>query len=213
MPERLVRDVLTRSEGNAYFAEELFAAGLGTDDGPWRSPCRPALADVLLARLERLPAPVQRIARVASVAGRRVSHPLLQAASGLTEAEVEEALREAVTHHVLVAEGDDRYAFRHALLQEAVYGDLLPGERVRLHGTYARLLADGVEGGGPGSAAELAYHCLESHDLPGALTASIRAAAEAAELHAPVEALRHLEQALQCGTRCPTPRSWSAATW
>ena len=102
--------------------------------------CRPALADVLLARLERLPAAVQRIARVASVAGRRVSHPLLQAASGLSDAEVEEALREAVTHHVLVAEGGDRYAFRHALLQEAVYGDLLPGERVRLHGTYARLL-------------------------------------------------------------------------
>ena len=137
---------------------------------------------------------MQRIARVASVAGRRVSHPLLQAASGLSDAEVEEALREAVTHHVLVAEGGDRYAFRHALLQEAVYGDLLPGERVRLHGTYARLLADGIEGAG---AAELAYHCLQSHDLAGALSASIRAAAEAAELHAPVEALRNLEQALQ----------------
>ena len=192
VPEPLVRDVLARSDGNAYFAEELYAAGLGSGEEGQALPT--ALADVLLARLERLPAPVQRIARVASVAGRRVSHPLLQAASGLSEAEVEEALREAVTHHVLVAEGGDRYAFRHALLQEAVYGDLLPGERVRLHGTYARLLADGVEGAG---AAELAYHCLQSHDLAGALSASIRAAAEAAELHAPVEALRNLEQALQ----------------
>ena len=192
VPEPLVRDVLARSDGNAYFAEELYAAGLGSGEEGQALPA--ALADVLLARLERLPAPVQRIARVASVAGRRVSHPLLQAASGLSEAEVEEALREAVTHHVLAAEGGDRYAFRHALLQEAVYGDLLPGERVRLHGTYARLLADGIEGAG---AAELAYHCLQSHDLAGALSASIRAAAEAAELHAPVEALRNLEQALQ----------------
>src|SRR5829696_6944539 len=191
--EPLVRDVLARSEGNAYFAEELFAAGLGA--GGEESHALPTgLADVLLARLERLPASVQRIARVASVAGRRVGHPLLQAASGLSDAEVEEALREAVTHHVLVAEGGDRYAFRHALLQEAVYGDLLPGERVRLHATYARLLADGIEGAG---AAELAYHCLESHDLPGALSASIQAAGEAAEVHAPAEALRHLEQALQ----------------
>jgi DNA-binding CsgD family transcriptional regulator len=193
VPEPLVRDVLARSDGNAYFAEELFAAGLCA--GGEESLTLPtALAEVLLARLERLPAAVQRIARVASVAGRRVSHPLLQAASGLSDAEVEEALRDAVTHHVLVAEGDDRYAFRHALLQEAVYGDLLPGERVRLHGTYARLLADGVEGAG---AAELAYHCLASHDLAGALTASIRAAGEAAELHAPAEALRNLERALQ----------------
>ena len=196
VPDWLVRDILTRSEGNAYFAEELLASGLGTDQiGALALPT--GLADVLLARLERLPVPVQRIARVASAAGRRVTHPLLQAASGLSEAEIEEALREAVTHHVLVADGGDRYAFRHALLQEAVYGDLLPGERVRLHATYARLLADGVEGTGPGSAAELAYHCLESHDLPGALTGSIRAATEASELHAPAEALRHLEQALQ----------------
>ena len=196
VPDWLVRDILTRSEGNAYFAEELLASGLGTD--PTDSMALPTgLADVLLARLERLPAPVQRIARVASVAGRRVTHELLQAASGLSDAEVEEALREAVTHHVLVAEGGERYAFRHALLQEAVYGDLLPGERVRLHGTYARLVAAGVEHGGPGSYAELAYHSLASHDLPGALTASIQAASEAAELHAPVEALRHLEQALQ----------------
>ncbi len=192
VPEPLVRDVLARSDGNAYFAEELYAAGLGSGAESQTLPS--ALADVLLTRLERLPAAVQQIARVASVAGRRVGHPLLQAASGLSDGELEGALREAVTHHVLVAEGGDHYAFRHALLQEAVYGDLLPGERVRLHGTYARLLADGVEGAGP---AELAYHCLQSHDLPGALSASIRAAGEAAELHAPVEALRNLEQALQ----------------
>src|SRR5829696_1382267 len=187
VPDRLVRDVLARSEGNAFFAEELLAAGIGGD-----GELPTGLADVLLARLEGLPAPVQRIARVASVAGRRVSHSLLQAASGLSDAEVEEALREAVTHHVLVADGGS-YTFRHALLQEAVYGDLLPGERVRLHGTYARLLADQAGS----SAAELAHHCLESHDLPGALSASVQAAAEAMELRAPVEALHQLERALQ----------------
>ena len=195
VPDWLVRDILDRSEGNAYFAEELLVSGLGTA-APTALALPTALADVLLARLERLPAAVQRIVRVASVAGRRVTHPLLQAASGLSDAEVEEALREAVTHYVLIAEDGDSYAFRHALLQEAVYADLLPGERVRLHGTYARLVATGDGPGGAGSAAELAYHALESHDLPGALTASVRAAAEASELHAPAEALRHLEQAL-----------------
>ena len=195
VPDWLVRDILDRSEGNAYFAEELLASGLGS--GSADSLALPtALADVLLARLERLPAAVQRIVRVASVAGRRVTHQLLQAASGLPDVEVEEALREAVTHHVLIPEGGDSYAFQHALLQEAVYGDLLPGERVRLHATYARLVAEATGIGGPGTAAELAYHCLESHDLGGALRASVRAAEEATDLHAPVEALRHLEQAL-----------------
>jgi len=193
VPDRLVRDVLARSEGNAYFAEELLAAGLANDTA-----LPTALADVLLARLEQLSPAVQRVARVAAVAGRRVSHSLLQAATGMPDAELEEALREAVTHHVLVADGGS-YAFHHALLQEAVYGDLLPGERVRLHGTYARLFAEGVES----SAAELAYHLLASHDLPRALSASVQAATEATALHAPVEALRQLERALQLWEAVP----------
>jgi DNA-binding CsgD family transcriptional regulator len=132
------------------------------------------------------------------VAGRRVSHSLLQAATGMPDAELEEALREAVTHHVLIADGGS-YMFRHALLQEAVYGDLLPGEKVRLHGTYAKLFADGVES----SAAELAHHSMESHDLPGALSASVQAATEATQLQAPVEALRQLERALQLWDAVP----------
>ena len=50
-------------------------------------------------------------------------------------------LREATFHHVLVADRDGAYAFRHALLQEAAYAELLPGERVALHGAYAAALA------------------------------------------------------------------------
>ena len=119
VPEPLVRDVLARSEGNAYFAEELLAAGLGTDrtvgaalPTAWPTCCWPGWSGCpprCSGSRGSPPSPA---------AGSR--HPLLQAASGLSEAEVEEALREAVTHHVLVAEGGDRYAFRHALLQEAV---------------------------------------------------------------------------------------------
>jgi len=192
LPDAVVRRIIERSEGNAFFAEELLAASQDRDADMLPT----ALADVLLARLEQLPASVQRMARVASVAGRRVEHELLQPIAGLSEAEAEEALREAVTRHVLVAEDGQTYAFRHALLQEAVYGDLLPGERVRLHGAYARVLADPPPGV-TGSEAELAHHCLASHDVRGALAASVLAGAEASALHAPAEALRHLEQALQ----------------
>jgi DNA-binding CsgD family transcriptional regulator/tetratricopeptide (TPR) repeat protein len=194
LPERAVRRILDRSEGNAFFAEELLAAGLDRDAETLPT----GLADVLLARLEQLPPIVQTVARAASVAGRRVGYELLQHVVLLSDAETEEALREAVTRHVLVPEGRDTYVFRHALLQEAVYADLLPGERVRLHAAYAAALAAGTgAGGGTSPAAELAYHCLESHDLPGALVASVRAATEASTLHAPAEALRQLEQALQ----------------
>jgi DNA-binding CsgD family transcriptional regulator len=200
LPGRVVRRIVERSEGNAFFVEELLDASLETGDEALPT----GLAEVLLTRLEQVAAPVQTVVRAAAVAGRRVDHRLLQEVVQLSPAETEEALREAVTRHVLVAESSGTYAFRHALLQEAVYADLLPGERVRLHGAYAAALADGAGAGQPGSAgafgrspaAELAYHCYESHDLPGALAASVRAATEASALHAPSEALRHLEQAL-----------------
>ena len=71
--------------------------------------------------------------------------------------------------NVLVA-GDGRYSFRHALLGEAVYDDLLPGERVRLHAAVRRRAAP--RAAAPGTAAELARHARLANDLDTALTAS-----------------------------------------
>jgi len=201
VPPAVVDRILARSEGNAFYAEELVAAGaIRADIG-----LPGALADVLLDRIEALSELAQEVLKVAAVAGRRVGHQLLVAASGRPEAEVERGLRDAIAGQVLVASAaTESYRFRHALLQEAVYGDLLPGERTRLHATYARLLAaaddDQAESG---SAAELAWHCLASHDLPGGLAALIRAADDAATVFAPSEAYRHLTQALELWSRVP----------
>src|SRR5262249_29070891 len=97
----------------------------------------------------------------------------------------EEGIREAVAHQLLIPDGTQGYAFRHALIREAIYGDLLPGERTRLHGRFAELLADpGRLASVPGTAAELAHHCLASHDITGAFTASVQAAQEAERLAA-----------------------------
>lgn len=196
--ESMVDDVLARSEGNAYFAEEL--AARAQDDG------LPAgLTDVLLLRLESLAPPAQRLARVASVAGDKVTDAVLLAVSGLAPDELDVALRDAVAHLVLVPDtesgGAPAYRFRHALLREAVYADLLPGERVRLHAAYvAYLSADGAGG----SASTIAHHAMAAHDLPVALVASVRATREATTLQAPAEALVHLENALTLWAAVPT---------
>lgn len=204
LPERVVAQISARSQGNAYYAEELLAAG----DAPVVG-LPEALVDVLLARLERLPGDAQQVVRVAAVAGQRVPDGLLRRAVGLGPGAVDDALREAVTHHLLVPESGDRYGFRHALLQEAVYGDLLPGERIRLHGRYARLLS---ERGDRAASSELAYHALACHDLPLALSASVAAADEAARRLAPAEALAHYEQALRLWESVPaTARPAGAA--
>ncbi|MDN5918948.1 MAG: AAA family ATPase, partial [Pseudonocardia sp.] len=184
--EHVMARIAARCEGNAFFAEEMVAAcSDGLPDG---------LAEVLLARTERLSEPARSLLRVVSVADRRIRHTLLGEVSGLSTDELEQGLREAVAHHVLVPDGD-AYAFRHALLREAVHDDLLPGERSRLHARLAELLA--ARGDEPGVAAELARHALAAHDLPRALAASVRAAREADRRHGPAETLLHAERALE----------------
>jgi DNA-binding CsgD family transcriptional regulator/tetratricopeptide (TPR) repeat protein len=181
-----LNSIVDRAEGNAYYAEELLAACAGL------SAALPSgLAALLLARIEGVSDAAQQALRAAAVAGRRADDDLVRAASGLPDAEYEEAVREAVAHQLLLPDGSDGYAFRHALLREAVYNDLLPGERTRLHARLAALLHDI-----PGAAAELAHHSLASHDIPGAFSASVRAGEEAERIGAPAEAHRHFDQAL-----------------
>jgi DNA-binding CsgD family transcriptional regulator/tetratricopeptide (TPR) repeat protein len=185
--ESMIEDVVARAEGNAFYAEELLAAGLHGESLPL------GLTDVLLARVEQLSPAAQQVLRIAAVAGRRVRHDLMAAVGELAGPELEAALAEAVHHHLLVVSDDGRYRFRHALLREAVLADLLPGERVRLHAAIAAHL---VENPGAGTAAERAHHARESNDLPGAFTASLEAAAAAGSVGAPAEQLQHLEVAL-----------------
>ncbi|MGW0873346.1 ATP-binding protein [Streptomyces sp. NPDC002740] len=197
LPDATVRRIVERAEGNAFYAEELLAA-TGTEAGGMPS----GLADLLLIRVEQLPDTAQQVLRTAAVAGRRVEHDLLRDAVGLPEDELESALREAVGHQLLVAGGDGAYAFRHALAREAVYADLLPGERSRLHGAFAALLAG--RGHRAETAAERAHHYRESHDLGEALAASLEAADHARRVGAPAEELRHLEALLDLWESVPT---------
>ena len=194
----LLDEIQARSEGNPFFAEELLAAADVAHD-----PLPPALRDGLLARVDRLPEDAQAVIRVAAAAGREVDHELLALVAtghtGMSETRLLQALRDAVSEQVLVVGRDGvGYAFRHALLQEAVHADLLPGERVRLHAMIAETLSARPElAGGAGATAALAWHYAASHDQPRALTASLDAADAAARSVAYADALQHLERALE----------------
>ncbi|KSW29401.1 helix-turn-helix transcriptional regulator [Cellulomonas sp. B6] len=197
LPDDQVHRLRERAEGNAYFTEELIEAGADADALPW------SLADVLRTRVERLDAATVRLVQLASAAGRRVDEPLLRAAAladpGSPAGGVDAALREAVTQHVLVVE-DGRIAFRHALLAEAVYADLLPGEAAAAHRAFLAAL-DAAPA--PGAAAQRAAHALRVPDLPVALRASWEAALQARRVLAPAEELRHLEVVLRLWDALP----------
>jgi DNA-binding CsgD family transcriptional regulator len=200
----MLNDIVARAEGNAFYAEELLAAAISGDITD-HSALPAGLAALLLSRVEQLSDAAQRVLRAAAVAGRRADDELVRAASGLAAAEYEAAVREAVTHQLLVPDGTEGYVFRHALLREAVYGDLLPGERTRLHATMGSLLAEEQRLTTPGTAAELAQHYLASHDNLGAFAASVRAGEEAERIGAPAEAHRHYDQALALWERVAEP--------
>jgi DNA-binding CsgD family transcriptional regulator/tetratricopeptide (TPR) repeat protein len=205
-PARLVDDVYARSEGNPFFAEELLLAGV--DAGPGALP--PSLQEVLLARVVRLGERTQQLLRVAAAAGPGVTQPLLEVVAGMDEAALLSGLREAVDQQLLLPEpGGEGYVFRHALLAEAVYAELLPGERVRLHTALAGALEAGLEGGdAPASrAARLAHHWSAAGDQPRALTASLQAAAAAEQVYAFAEAQLQLERALALWDRVPDPEA------
>jgi DNA-binding CsgD family transcriptional regulator/tetratricopeptide (TPR) repeat protein len=198
----LVDAVFARSEGNPFFTEELLEsvrAGSGT---------LPAtLRDLLQGRVEAPSERARQVLQVVAVAGRQAPHPLLAAVAGLDERQLEEALREAVVHQLLVTR-EDGYQFRHALLREVVDAGLLPGERARLHAAYAQALTQRPElaASSPAvAAAELATHWDGSGKPEQALPARVQAGLAAERAHAFAEAARHYQRALQLWKRVPEP--------
>jgi ATP/maltotriose-dependent transcriptional regulator MalT len=200
--DELLDRVWARSEGNPLFAEEILAAereGDGTLPG--------SLRDALMLRVEALGDVTQEALRWVSAA-QRIEQPVLEEASGLDPRELRDALREAVAHHVLVSQFDGRIAFRHALLREAVYDDLLPGEHGELHLRLARVLErrlDTVPCVGFDQAAEIAHHYDAAGDQPAALRTAVRAGATAERVHAEGEAAVFYERALVLWDRVEHP--------
>jgi DNA-binding CsgD family transcriptional regulator/tetratricopeptide (TPR) repeat protein len=127
-------------------------------------------------------------------------YALLAATAGMDEDALCDALRECVDHQVLVADHED-YVFRHALLREVVYSELLPGERGRFHAAYGKAIAgDGrLAAGSPEG--ELAYHWDQAGEPARALPAAVDAAVTAERLYGFVEAQRHYERAIELWDR------------
>ncbi|MEV1044773.1 AAA family ATPase [Streptomyces sp. NPDC049916] len=192
----LVDEIFDRSDGNAFFVEELARSLECCGDS---SGLTESLRDLLLVRVETLPEHAQRVARVAAEGGSFVEHELLAAVAGLDEDELNEALRAAVGANLLQPAPDsDGYRFRHSLVREAVSDDLLPGERTRVNRRYAEALeAHPSLVRADERATRLASYWYAAHDAAKALPAVLQAAVEARRRYAHSEQLRLLERAME----------------
>ena len=191
----LADDILRRSEGVPFYVEEL--AGLDASNVP------ESLRGALEARTLRLDAPTRATLGLMAVGGIRMHHELLAESADAEVEEVEAHMRAAVDVGVVRVDGPD-YAFRHALFGEALYADLLPGQRARLHAALAHaierrpdLVADGTR------EHAVALHWSRSGDHERTFSAAIRATRAQTGAHA--ETLAMYERVLELWELVPEP--------
>ena len=197
-PDRGLTDALyERAEGNPLFTEELLAC----PDGCALIP--DSLLDLLQQAVRRLPDDTQEVLRIASAASGATSHTLLARVTGRTEDELTTAIRPAVTGKVLVTSADG-YAFRHALIREAVHEDLLPGEHSQVHTKFALAIDADPELVGDGRAGmEKAHHWYAAHNTTWALISAWQASVEACRSVAHAERLVLLARVLELWDQVP----------
>ncbi|MDJ0379511.1 helix-turn-helix transcriptional regulator [Streptomyces sp. G-G2] len=199
--ETLVSSVFDRSDGNAFFVEELVASHASG----CRTGLTESLRDLLLVRVEVLPEAAQRVVRIVAEGGSTVEYDLLLAVTRLTEDELLEALRAAVSANILLATPDgDGYRFRHSLVREAVSDDLLPGERSRVNRRYAQAMEadDSLVRAGERTI-RIASYWFYANDAAKALPAVLAASVAARHRHAYSEQLSLLDRAIDLWESAP----------
>lgn len=181
-----VAEIVDRSGGNPFFAEEIVAGGDSTATPQ-------DLTRLLRMRLDRLDDPARHLVRAASLAGRSIDPELLGDVTGLDGDALDAAFLLAIDHQILEATPQGDFHFRHPLVGETVASELLPGARRRLHQAWLTALQSRP---GRGPAADVARHAAATGDIGTAADAAVEAGDEAMRMGGAKDAVRLYEKAL-----------------
>lgn len=226
LPADLVDSLVERSDGNPLFIEELLRSWISVgilvpEQGGWRlttsptdAPLPSTVQAIYASQLDDLPADTRRLARRASVAGRRFIEQSLDALDAAGRAALDELLTRALLSGPRPVMLGDTYAYRHALLRDAGYASLARLERADLHVRLARWLEEASGERADLIAAEIAHHLADALEAMPALTQRLpgdlerpelarlaaawleRAAVQSMATAAPLTAATQLRQAL-----------------
>ncbi len=210
LPNDVLEDLLTKTDGNPLFVEEVTKLVLDSgvlqksDKGyvvkvSLKSISIPnTLQDSLMARLDRL-GEVKEVAQIGATIGREFSYSLLAAISKMPEDLLRDYLKKLVEAEMLFKKGSDPdpvYTFKHALIQEAAYESLLKKSRQEFHRRIVDVL-EGDDGGVSHSNPELiAQHCTGAGLHERSLPYWRRAGELAVSRSAHAEAISHLNEGL-----------------
>ncbi len=192
-PLRAATALHHRTGGNPFFLEELLRALPGYDVAalveqplPW------SLADVLRRQVDDLDPVSHRIVEAATVLGHRIPFDLLADVTGAGEDELIAVLRDLVTRGVLVESGEDEFAFRHALVREAIGDQMLGRQRRRLHEAALDVLLRG----GASDPAMVAHHARGAGRYADMIAAARRGTALYLSIGSAYQALQLAETGL-----------------
>ena len=194
--------IVTQSDGVPLFIEELTRAVLEAP-GPGATGATLAVPDTLqtslMARLDRLPRS-KTIAQIGSVAGREFSYALLTSVAEIEEADLLSGLQQLTAAGLLFqrrVSPNVVYTFKHALVRDVVYASLPKTRRQMLHRRIAEALRDEVSERAEPEPEVIAYHFTEAGLSEIAIEWWSKAGDLALQRSAYIEAIAHLERALE----------------
>jgi tetratricopeptide (TPR) repeat protein len=209
LPSALLSALYRRTDGNPFFLGEIVLLLMSnghrhtwTTERDLESAIPASVRGAILRRLERLPEDARHVLTHAAVVGRQFSIAVLHGLLELSADAIVETLQRAASMHLIfeMSGASGRYAFTHALVREALYGELPVRERIRLHQEIGAVLESVHRGHVEPRLPELAHHFLAG--APGgsidkAIDYAVKAGSRALRLMAYEEATRHYELALQ----------------
>jgi DNA-binding SARP family transcriptional activator len=179
-----VTRVVEHADGNALLAVET-ARALGRG----HELLAPSLRGSVRATLAPLSGDVRKLVEIAAVAARPLD-PL-----EVDQLVLGEAATEALQTGLLLT-SDGRIGFRHALLRDAVCGEIADPRRRGLHQRWAQALLGSEQAGAVRRPDEVARHLRLAGDDRAAVPQLVRAAADARAVAALEQAVAYLEEAL-----------------
>jgi DNA-binding CsgD family transcriptional regulator/tetratricopeptide (TPR) repeat protein len=191
-----LQEIVDRSEGNPFFAEELLKNVLERRGERIEMHSLPlTIRASVLERLSGLDAATLAVARCSAILGKSFSLPLLCALCEVDGDSVLAALRRLRDLQRVEELGDasDRFMFRHSMTRDVIYESMLLQEVRPVHERALHILETSCDA----PAYDLGYHALMARDAERCIRYNESAGDDAQAVHAYTDALRSYQRALE----------------
>jgi class 3 adenylate cyclase/predicted ATPase len=206
LPKELIEGVTERTGGVPLFVEEVTRLLLERGEQGGIQAIPPTLQQSLTARLDRLGS-TREVAQIGAVIGRDFSYPLIRVVAEMGDTALQAALERLTAADILLVQGfppDSEYRFKHALIQDAAYENLLRSRRQVLHRRIGEVLRDQFTASAAVEPELLAYHFTQAGLIETAIEWWGKAGQRSLARSALVEAVEQLSRALAQIATLPT---------